>query len=128
MVIVIVFIGIGCVVAGLIWGVWWIRSLLFWSRARGIIIGLDDGIEVGDKLPRIEFTDRDGKTIQFTSRFGVQMIRWWPIGRSVVVLYDPEDPCRAEVLLLSNAISPIMVIVFGVLIFLVGLGEIKPFG
>ena len=92
------------------------------------MLGLDDGVELGDKHPRIQFTTGDGRTVEFTSRFGIRIPQLWPAGKRVLVLHHPDTPSRAEVVRISNALAPVMVIAFGVLLILIGISDRGPFG
>ena len=106
---------------GLLWALWWVKVLLTWSRAAGTVVGLDEGVEVGDRHPRVEFMADDGRLYGFTSRYGIQIQPLWRVGRKVTVLYAPDKPANAEVLRLANLAMPLFVAGFGALLFYVGL-------
>lgn len=46
--------------------------------------------------PVVEFTARGDDVMQFTSEFGT-MPAWYKVGQQVQVLYDPENPQKAEI-------------------------------
>jgi len=89
------------------------------ATAQGKVLRVRFGrLHLGTNVPKpeIEFVDSHGRRVEFHSSNGAS---WnpWPVGSTVQVFYDPEDPTNAE-------IKPTR----GMTLFMVGFGSLLILG
>jgi len=83
--------------------------------------------ETGDSFstycPLIEFTTKAGETVIFDTRMCSSKRPYEP-GQSITVIYDPQDPQKAQVdSFLGKYIFPAIAVVMGVVFIFLGLLE-----
>ena len=115
-----IILGSSLMVWGALWLAAWMVKLLTWQTTIGFVVRLDDGVEIGDKHPRVQFSSPDGREIEFTSRYGVQFLSLWQSGSTVRVLFHPRCPEKAVIYSLWNAATPLFIAAFGALFFYMG--------
>jgi Protein of unknown function (DUF3592) len=84
------FIGIFLFVASIVWGVSIWRFSTGAASADGVVIKLN----AGGSHPQIQFTTADNKVIEYPQG---GLISGYKIGDKVRVLYDKNNPSRAEI-------------------------------
>ena len=78
------------------------RMTSTWHRAIGAIVGFTEHSRKGrtSYIPRVEFTIPTGELVTFSASFGSS---WRSrVGRSVRVLYSPDDPTKADIASFMN--------------------------
>jgi hypothetical protein len=123
MVYVLLALGFLFVLWGSVWLVRQVVASLFWPRAEGTVVGLVDGIETGDLHPRVSFYTPAGKKMEFVSPDVISYAPGWKIGRRVRVIYLSDRPEQARILDWSAFVTPLFVLVFGILLIWGGLYE-----
>ena len=106
-------LGLFLLSSGVLWQAAWIVRFLGWQTTTGVVVRLDDGVEMGDKHPRVRFISPEGREIEFVSRYCLQFESNWPIGRTVRVLFHPRRPERAVLYSVWDASTPLLIIAFG---------------
>lgn len=95
-----VLIGIAVLICGAVGAVKQSRESARRVAATGIVVDLVTRVvnpgSAGIYCPTVDFTTAAGQTVRFQSEFGT-MPASQPVGQSVAVRYDPNDPQKAEV-------------------------------
>ncbi len=108
---------------------WGFRQHAFQRRAlhvMGTVVSqytqeeIDNGMS---SYPVVEFKTEDGETVRFRGRIGTSgTVSTHATGKIVDVLYDPDDPAKAQVANFAQFwLMPLLMAIFGGIIFAVGL-------
>ncbi len=99
------------------------RARRHWPRVSGVVLRNAERLSRQEKTllaPVVEFTNREGQTIIFTSAAATSWQRYAP-GRRVPVIYNPALPDDAEIATFASRwFGPLTLMVIGV--FFLGLG------
>ena len=99
------------------------RARRHWSRTSGVVTRNTELLSRQERTllaPVVEFTNREGQTITFTSAAATSWRRYAP-GRRVPVLYNPALPDDAEIATFASRwFGPLTLMIIGA--FFLGLG------